>query len=112
MAASLSLIGLAYAHVDLPGTAAADAIETVFGIHLPNQDAPDSPTKPENHSPDTDEPPATEGRGNGSDNASLKGENAGTHNDKGQANAEEHRSSGQKDGHGESEEARGDKGKL
>lgn len=34
----LSLTGLAYAGVDLPGSAAQDAIESVLGVELPNQE--------------------------------------------------------------------------
>jgi hypothetical protein len=45
MAASLSLVGLAYAQVDLPGTAAENAIEAVLGVELPNQDAPQAPSE-------------------------------------------------------------------
>ena len=37
MAASLSMVGLAYAGVDLPSQAAEQAIEAVTGIELPNQ---------------------------------------------------------------------------
>ena len=37
--ASGSMIGLAYAGVDLPGEAAAKAVEAVTGIQLPNQDS-------------------------------------------------------------------------
>lgn len=38
VAASSSMIGLAYAGVDLPGQAAARALEAVSGLDLPNQD--------------------------------------------------------------------------
>ena len=38
LAASMSMIGLAYAGVDLPGQAAARALEAVSGLELPNQD--------------------------------------------------------------------------
>jgi len=38
----LSTIGLAYAGVDLPGTAAEKAVEKVLGVELPNQAADDS----------------------------------------------------------------------
>lgn len=38
VAASLSTFGLAYAGVDLPGTAAEEAFEAVLGVELPNQD--------------------------------------------------------------------------
>ena len=38
MAASMSMIGLAYAGVDLPGQAAERALEAVSGLELPNQD--------------------------------------------------------------------------
>ena len=37
LAASVSMIGLAYAGVNLPGEAAANAIEAVTGVELPNQ---------------------------------------------------------------------------
>ena len=37
IAASLSMVGLAYAGVDLPGQAAEQAIEAVTGVDLPNQ---------------------------------------------------------------------------
>ena len=37
MAASMSMIGLAYAGVDLPGQAAERALEAVSGLELPNQ---------------------------------------------------------------------------
>lgn len=37
VAASLSMIGLAYAGVDLPGQAAEQALEAVTGLELPNQ---------------------------------------------------------------------------
>jgi hypothetical protein len=37
IAASLSMVGLAFAGVDLPGTAAAEALEAVTGLELPNQ---------------------------------------------------------------------------
>jgi len=37
LAASMSMMGLAYAGVDLPGQAAANAIEAVTGVDLPNQ---------------------------------------------------------------------------
>ena len=37
LAASMSMMGLAYAGVDLPGEAAANAIEAVTGVDLPNQ---------------------------------------------------------------------------
>lgn len=37
LAASMSMMGLAYAGVDLPGQAAANAIEAVTGVELPNQ---------------------------------------------------------------------------
>lgn len=37
VAASLSMIGLAYAGVDLPGQAAEQALERVTGLELPNQ---------------------------------------------------------------------------
>ena len=37
VAASLSMVGLAYAGVDLPGSAAEEAIESVLGVELPNQ---------------------------------------------------------------------------
>jgi hypothetical protein len=39
VAASMSMIGLAYAGVDLPQQAAANAIEAVTGLELPNQDS-------------------------------------------------------------------------
>lgn len=39
VAASMSMIGLAYAGVDLPGQAAAQALESVTGLELPNQDS-------------------------------------------------------------------------
>ncbi len=38
LSASLSMIGLAYAGVDLPGTAAERAVEAVLGVELPNQE--------------------------------------------------------------------------
>jgi hypothetical protein len=38
VAASASMVGLAYAGVDLPGQAAEKAIEAVSGLELPNQD--------------------------------------------------------------------------
>lgn len=38
LAASMSMMGLAYAGVDLPGQAAAQALESVTGVELPNQD--------------------------------------------------------------------------
>lgn len=37
LAASMSMMGLAYAGVDLPGQAAANALEAVTGVELPNQ---------------------------------------------------------------------------
>ncbi|MGH2807615.1 MAG: hypothetical protein ACRDKT_10105 [Actinomycetota bacterium] len=37
VALSLSMIGLAYAGVDLPGTATEDTLETMSGLELPNQ---------------------------------------------------------------------------
>lgn len=39
LAASMSMMGLAYAGLDLPGDAAANAIEAVTGVELPNQGA-------------------------------------------------------------------------
>jgi len=42
VASSMSLMGLAYAGVDLPGQAAANAIEAVSGVELPNQDGEDN----------------------------------------------------------------------
>ena len=41
VAASMSLMGLAYAGVDLPGRVPERAIEAVTGVELPNQDAPE-----------------------------------------------------------------------
>ena len=38
LAASMSMMGLAYAGVNLPGQAAAQALEAVTGVELPNQD--------------------------------------------------------------------------
>jgi hypothetical protein len=45
MAASMSMIGLAYAGVDLPGTAAERALEAVSGLELPNQGQPEDAGK-------------------------------------------------------------------
>ena len=45
MAASLSLVGLAFASVDLPGTASENAFDAVLGAQLPDQsiDTPEAP---------------------------------------------------------------------
>jgi hypothetical protein len=42
VAASLSMVGLAYAGVDLPGRAAEQAFEAVTGVELPNQGEADT----------------------------------------------------------------------
>ena len=42
VAASMSMFGLAYAGVDLPGQAAEQALEAVIGVELPNQGSEDS----------------------------------------------------------------------
>jgi hypothetical protein len=44
-AATLSMAGLAYAGVDLPGTAAEKAVENVLRVELPNQGRPEDPGK-------------------------------------------------------------------
>ena len=116
MAASMSLVGLAAAEVDLPGTAAESAVDAVMDVQLP-----DAATRVRSL------PPATEGTGSDEDRSGLDdpasgdasgadersqgdehsrdgretaseasdgrsdlgSENAGTHNDAGQAQAEE-----------------------
>ena len=42
LAASMSMMGLAYAGVDLPGQAAERALESVTGVELPNQEDSDA----------------------------------------------------------------------
>jgi hypothetical protein len=118
MVASLSLVGLAFAQVDLPGTAAEDAVEAVLGVDLPNQEhGPADASDPSD--PMTDDAPEvieeqeqeadgsnSNGRANSnkgraraweaSDGASDAGsENAGTHNDAGQDRADEASRNGQ-----------------
>ena len=44
-AATLSMAGLAYAGVDLPGNAAEKAVEKVLRVELPNQGRPENPGK-------------------------------------------------------------------
>jgi hypothetical protein len=44
-AATLSMAGLAYAGVDLPGSAAENAVEKVLGVELPNQQRPENAGK-------------------------------------------------------------------
>jgi hypothetical protein len=44
-AATLSMAGLAYAGVDLPGNAAEKAVEKVLGVELPNQGRPENAGK-------------------------------------------------------------------
>jgi hypothetical protein len=44
-AATMSTAGLAYAGVDLPGTAAEKAVERVLGVELPNQAQPENAGK-------------------------------------------------------------------
>ncbi len=63
-AAALSLVGLAYAGVDLPGTAAERAIEATFGVELPDQGQPTEPGR-------SDEAPV--GNDGGDDEPSAQG---------------------------------------
>jgi hypothetical protein len=60
VAASLSMMGLAYAGVDLPGKAAEKALEAATGLDLPNQD-PDTKAAPAGDKAVNDEVKAVQG---------------------------------------------------
>jgi hypothetical protein len=116
MAASLSLVGLAAAQVDLPGTAVESAVDAVLNVQLPDVAASvrSLPTATEGTGSDEGgsglefpgsdaasgadpgskgEEHSRDGRATASEasdgRSDLGSENAGTHNDAGQAQAEE-----------------------
>ncbi len=81
----MSLAGLAYAGVDLPGTAAERAIERVLGVELPNQAEEHQSPPADPGSPDVT-PPGDKGRSEeaprGRDNNRGRGKAAGKDDDR------------------------------